>query len=404
MWVSYANAWNFTVMTARSRRFESPDYWILALVGILSIIGVLMVFSSSGINPDDPTYLINRHIQMLVVGCVGLFITMSVPYTRWRRYSVLGIFVALILLALVLVGPSFIAQEVNGAKRWLSIGDLPISLQPSEFAKLAFILYLSDWCSTKGEKVRDFSNGLLPFGIVLGLLCALVFLEPDMGTTLVIFTIGLVMYFVSGAAVRHMALGLGVALASFGIAAVAAPYRMQRLLSFQDPWKDPLGISYHAVQSLLALGSGGFTGLGLGASRQKFGWLPEQSTDAIFSVWGQEVGFLGAVLMIALFLAIAWRGYRVALRAPDGFSSLLATGITTWIIFQAMLNIGAVSGAIPFTGVPLPFISYGGSSLAITLAAVGLLLNISKYANSPIPEPPSITGSRTPKLEVRRNS
>ncbi|HYP20059.1 MAG TPA: putative lipid II flippase FtsW, partial [Chloroflexia bacterium] len=357
----------------RSRRFERPDYWILAVIGILCMIGVLMVFSSSGVDPDDPTYLISRHIQMLVIGSIALLVTMSVPYTRWRRYSVPFIILAVLLLVLVVV----IAEPINGAKRWLSFAPLPMSLQPSELAKLAFILYLADWCSTKGEKVRDFSYGLAPFGIMLGLLGGLIFIEPDMGTMLVVFAIGVTMYFVSGAAVLHMVVGLVLAGFTFLLAATAAPYRMQRLLAFQDPWTDPLGISYHSVQSLLALGSGGWTGMGLGASRQKFGWLPEQSTDAIFSVWGQEVGCIGAVLMITLFLVVAWRGYRVALAAPDGFSSLLATGITTWIIFQAMLNIGAVSGAIPFTGVPLPFISYGGSSLVITLASVGVLLNIS---------------------------
>jgi cell division protein FtsW len=384
----------------RSRRFERPDYWILAVIGILCMIGVLMVFSSSGVDADDPTYLISRHIQFLIIGSVALLVTMSVPYTRWRRYSVPFIVLAVLLLVLVVV----IAEPINGAKRWLAFGPLPVSMQPSELAKLAFILYLADWCSTKGEKVRDFSYGLAPFGIMLGLLGGLIFIEPDMGTMLVVFSIGVTMYFVSGAAVLHMAVGLVLAGFTFLLAATAAPYRMQRLLAFQDPWHDPLGVSYHSVQSLLALGSGGWTGMGLGASRQKFGWLPEQSTDAIFSVWGQEVGFIGAVLMITLFLVVAWRGYRVALAAPDGFSSLLATGITTWIIFQAMLNIGAVSGAIPFTGVPLPFISYGGSSLVITLASVGVLLNISKYANSPISETPAPTTPRLIRFAPRARS
>ena len=381
-------------MLKRSRRFERPDYWILAVVGILCLIGVLMVFSSSGVDPDNPTYLINRHAQWLLIGSAILLLTMSVPYTYWRRYSVPGMLVTVILLILVLVGPSWLSETINGAKRWLSLPGVPISLQPSELAKITFIIYLADWCSTKGEKVRDFSYGLVPFGVMLGLLGALVMMEPDMGTTLVIFAIGLTIYFVSGAAVAHMGVGLLLAGLTFGLIATAAPYRMQRLLAFQDPWHDPLGVSYHSVQSLLALGSGGWTGMGLGAGRQKFGWLPEQSTDAIFSVWGQEVGFIGAALMITLFLVVAWRGYRVALKAPDGFGQLVAAGRTTWITVQAMINIGAVSGAIPFTGVPLPFISYGGSSLVITLAAVGMLLNISRYANSPVGEAPAPTRPR----------
>jgi cell division protein FtsW len=370
-------------VSRRARRFERPDYWILALVGILCLIGVLMVFSSSGVDRDNSN-LINRHVMMLVIGAVAMLVTMSVPYARWRRYSVLGVLLAIVLLVLVLTP---LSEEINGAKRWLHFGNLPFGLQPSECAKLAFILYLADWCSTKGEKVRDFSYGLIPFGIMLGLLSVLVLMEPDMGTTLVIFSIGVVVYFVSGASILHMGLGLMVAVATFGMAAVAAPYRLQRILAFLDPWHDPTGVSYHSVQSLLALGSGGLMGQGLGASRQKFGWLPEQSTDAIFSVWGQEVGFLGAALVILLFLVVAWRGYRVARMAPDGFGALLATGISTWVIFQAMLNIGAVSGSIPFTGVPLPFVSYGGTSLVILLASVGILLNISRHVNAPVAEP-----------------
>ena len=389
-------------MLRRSRRFERPDYWILAVVGILCLIGVLMVFSSSGVDPDDPTYLINRHVQWLVVGAVVLLVTMSVPYQRWRRFSVPAIVLAILLLVLVLWGPSFISEEIKGAKRWLSPGSLPISLQPSELAKLAFILYLADWCSAKGDKVRDLSNGLLPFGIVIGLLSVLVFMEPDMGTTLVVFAIGLVVFFVSGADLRHLGFGLLLAAGTFAVAAVTASYRMQRILVFLHPWDDPQGAGFHIVQSQLAIGSGGLMGMGLGASRQKYGWLPEQSTDAIFSVWGQEVGFLGAALMILLFLVVAWRGYQVARTAPDGFSQLLATGITTWITFQAMLNIGAVTGSVPFTGVPLPFISYGGSSLVITLAAVGLLLNISKYANAPVTEPAPSRGGKILRLEPRK--
>ncbi len=382
----------------RTRRFERPDYWILASVGILCIIGVLMVFSSSGIDPTNSN-LIDKHVQWLIVGALALIVTTTVPYTRWRRYSVPFILIAAALLILV----ELVAEPVNGARRWLEFG--PFSLQPSELAKLAFVLYLADWCSTKGEKVRDFSNGLVPFGIMLGLLGGLVFFEPDMGTTLVIFAIGITMYFVAGAAIPHMLGGLALATVTFLLAALVEPYRMQRLLAFMNPW-DPaeeLGINYHTVQSLLALGSGGITGMGLGASRQKFGWLPEQSTDAIFSVWGQEVGFIGAVLMIALFLVLAWRGFRVAQMAPDGFSALLATGVTAWIAAQAMINIGAVSGAIPFTGVPLPFVSYGGSSLVITLAGVGLLLNISKSASISRPDTQPTRTQRVLRFEPRRN-
>jgi cell division protein FtsW len=256
---------------SRARRFERPDYWILAAIGILCMIGVLMVFSSSGVEEGDPTRLVTRHAMMLGIGTLSLLITMSVPYTRWRRYSVLGIVVAGLLLVAVLVLPPFFAETINGAKRWLSIGNLPFGLQPSELTKLALVIYLADWCSTKGEKVRDLTNGLVPFGIVLGTLAGLVFIEPDMGTMLVIFSIGVTIYFVSGAAMSHMIVGFLGAMIAFAIAATAAPYRMQRVLSFLDPWHDPQGVSYHSVQSLLALGSGGWTGMGLGSGRQKYG-------------------------------------------------------------------------------------------------------------------------------------
>jgi cell division protein FtsW len=305
-----------------------------------------------------------------------------------------------VLLMLVLV----IAEPVNGAKRWLDFG--PLSFQPSELVKFALVLYLADWCYSKGDQVRDLSNGLVPFGIVLGFLGGLVFIEPDMGTTLVIFAIGTTMYFVSGAAIPHLLGGFALAVLGFLMAAIAEPYRFARILSFLDPYKpgEELGSNYHILQSLMTLGSGGLTGQGLGASRGKYGWLPEQSTDAIFSVWAQEVGFVGAMLLISLFILFAWRGFRVARLAPDGFTALLATGLTTWVIAQSMINIGAVSGAIPFTGVPLPFVSYGGSSLVISLSGVGLLLNLSRYATSERPATARAGGLRVLRLNNGNNA
>lgn len=347
------------------------------MVGILCIIGVLMVFSSSGIDQEN-SHLIIKQIFALGVGAVCMFVTTSFPFERLRKFSVPLLVLSAVLLMAVLV----IAEPRNGAKRWLDFG--PLSFQPSELVKFALVLYLADWCYSKGDRVRDLTNGLVPFGIVLGFLGGLVFVEPDMGTTLVIFAIGVTMYFVAGAAIPHLLGGFALAALGFVFAALAEPYRFQRILSFLDPYNpdQALGSNYHIMQSLMTLGSGGLTGQGLGASRGKYGWLPEQSTDAIFSVWAQEVGFIGAALLISLFVVLAWRGFRVARLAPDGFTALLATGLTTWIIAQAMINIGAVSGAIPFTGVPLPFVSYGGSSLMITLSGVGLLLNLSRYATS----------------------
>lgn len=384
-------------MSSRARRFDRPDYWILALVGILCIIGVLMVFSSSGIDQDNSN-LITKHVFALVVGLVAMFVMTNFPVDQLRRYSV----PLLVLGAVLLIAVLIIAEPVNGAKRWLDFG--PLSFQPSELVKFALVLYLADWCYSKGDRVRDLTNGLVPFGIVLGFLGGLVFIEPDMGTMLVIFSIGITMYFVAGAAIPHLLGGFVLAAVGFAFAALAEPYRFQRILSFLDPFnpEKELGTNYHIFQSLITLGSGGLTGQGLGASRGKYGWLPEQSTDAIFSVWAQEVGFVGSLLLISLFVLLAWRGFRVARMAPDGFTALLATGLTTWLIAQAMINIGAVSGAIPFTGVPLPFVSYGGSSLLITLSGVGLLLNLSRYASSErVGTVPARQGLRVLKLDRR---
>jgi cell division protein FtsW len=382
-------------MSSRARRFDRPDYWILAVVGILCIIGVLMVFSSSGIDQENRN-LITKHVFSLGLGMLAMFVTMSVPYDRLRRFSVPLLAFSAVLLMLVLL----FAEPVNGAKRWLNLG--VTTFQPSELVKFALVLYLAHWCYSKGEQVRDLSNGLVPFGIVLGFLAGLVFIEPDMGTMLVIFTIGVTMYFVAGAAIPHLLGGFALAMVGFVMAALAEPYRFARILSFLDPYNpaEELGTNYHIFQSLITLGSGGLTGQGLGASRGKYGWLPEQSTDAIFSVWAQEVGFVGALLLISLFLVFAWRGFRVARLAPDGFTALLATGLTTWVIAQAMINVGAVSGAIPFTGVPLPFVSYGGSSLVITLSGVGLLLNLSRFATSERPVP-ARAGLRVLRLDRR---
>jgi cell division protein FtsW len=239
---------------------------------------------------------------------------------------------------------------------------------------------VADWLSQKGQRVRNLTMGLIPFGIVMGGLAALVMKQPDMGTTMVLMAIGVAMFFIAGAQLIQFLGGMVLAAGVFWMLMQVESYRMIRITSFLDPWSDPLGAGYHLTQSLIALGSGGVFGQGLGGGQAKFGWLPEQYTDTIFAVLGQEAGFVGTLVVIGLYLLLVWRGTRVAFRARDSYGTLLATGITVWIGAQALINIGAVSGAIPFTGVPLPFVSYGGTSLSVTLAAVGLLLNISRFA------------------------
>lgn len=376
---------------------RKPDYWILAAVVSLVLIGIVMVYSASYAEAlaerDDPSVYTLKQVQNILTGGVALLVFAIVPYNFWRRFSVPLGFTVLVALVLVIFAPEWLSPEINGAHRWLVE---PIFWQPSEVAKLVLVLYVADWLSQKGQKVRDLTMGLIPFGIVMGLIAFLVMRQPDMGTTSVLMAIGVSMFFVAGA---HMVQFLGSMVLTGGVFWVlmqVAPYRLSRFTAFLDPWSDPLGTGYHMTQSLMALGSGGVFGLGLGGGRAKFGWLPEQFTDTIFAVLGQEWGFVGAMVLMSLYALLMWRGMRVAARARDSYGTLLATGITVWLGFQALINIGSVSGSIPFTGVPLPFVSYGGTSMIMTLAAVGLLLNISRFAQG---QPIAIVSAPAPAAD-----
>jgi cell division protein FtsW len=257
----------------------------------------------------------------------------------------------------------------------------PISFQPSEVMKLAIILYLAAWFSERGKKWNaDTFEGLVPFLAVIGLVSFLIYQQPDAGTLGLIYLISIAMFFASGARLAHIFGLITAGLLGLAFLIKVAPYRLQRFLVFLNPDYDPLGHGYQLNQALYALGSGGILGLGLGQSRQKFNYLPEPVTDSIFAVLGEELGFIGTTLLITAFLLIAWRGLRIARRAPDEFGRLIAIGIVSWIFIQAFVNMAAISGAIPLTGIPLPFVSYGGTSLAVLLSGVGILLNISKQA------------------------
>ncbi len=370
--------------TVRPRFIDAGpiDKWILAPVVGLVALGTVMIYSSSFVgaymNGLSPNYFLIRHLIWLCIGSLALFVTSKINYQYWRRYSVPLMIVALLALAFVVFAPKSIAPEINGAHRWIRLG--PLSAQPSEFAKIVFIIYAADWLSQKGEKVRNLWYGLIPFGIILGFIIGLIMLEPDMGTSIVFAMIGGVMLFCAGAKIMQLLAGAALAFAAFLVLIIEESYRLNRLTIFLDPWKDPNGLGFHPIQSLFTLGSGGLIGEGLGASRQKFGWLPEAHTDSIMAVIGDELGFVGAVFVLILIIVVAVHGFRTALRSPDAFGSLMATGITTWIVFQSFLNVGVVTLTVPFTGVPMPFISFGGSSLVVLMSAVGILLNLSKYA------------------------
>jgi cell division protein FtsW len=365
----------------------------------LCALGTLMIYSVTSTQGfqhyGSPSYYLLNHLQWLLVGALALFVCSRIDYRFWRRMSVPIMLIALIALAAVLFAPESISPHIKGASRWLRFG--PLQGQPSEFAKLAFIIYAADWLSQKGETVRNLWYGLVPFGIILGLLVGLIMLEPDMGTSLIFIAIGGTMFFVAGADLLQF-LGSGVlAVAALSGLIAVESYRMQRLTIFLNPWRDPQGDGYQPIQALLALGSGGLAGLGLGVGRQKFGWLPEARTDSIMAVVGEELGFAGTVLVLALVLLVAVRGYRVAMRSPEPFGALLATGVTGWIVFQSLLNIAVITLTVPFTGIPMPFISFGGTSLVVLLAAVGILLNVSRHMREPEP-----SEQRTSRVRARR--
>ena len=370
------------VMSLRAKVSEGqPDRLLLAAVGVLIMVGLQMVYSSSFgyalTAYNDAGYLALRQALWALVGFALLLVFSRVDYHIWRDLSLIGM--AISVLALIAVHLPMVGVSSYGATRWLRLGPLP-PIQPSEFIKLPMVIYVSAWLTGRGDKLRNFSAGLAPFVVLMGLVGGLIMLQPDLGTTVVILLTGGALFFIAGASLRHLLILVAIAAVAGLLLVLGAEYRSGRIESFLDPWKDPQGKGFHIIQSLVALGSGGFWGLGLGASRQKFFYVPGSHTDAIFAIIGEELGFIGVVGVMALFAFLLYRGFRLAFRAPDQFGVLLASGITFWFAFQVVINIGGITRSIPFTGIPLPFLSYGGSALAISLAAVGILINISKQS------------------------
>jgi cell division protein FtsW len=370
---------NRTPVRSRSgavrRERHDADYVILVVVIALAALGILMVYSSSALKgylADDDTFAtVGPQIQWAVLGIVAMLVMMRVDYRYLRLASVPLYVVAVALLVLVFV-PEF-NIVVGGSARWLKIGPLP-AIHPAEIAKLALVVYLAHWFAKRGTRVGSFWSGTIPFLAITLPVAFLVFREPDLGTTMVITLTAFTMFFVAGANLVH----LGV-MAVTGLTAVFAlglrGYQMDRVRVWLDPWSDRLGDGFHTIQGLLALGMGGLFGTGLGESRV---FVPNAFNDFIFAEIGQEFGFIGAAVVIMLFVVLAYSGIRVALAAPDTFGALLAAGITGWLCIQALINIGVVVTLFPITGITLPFISAGGSSLIISFAAVGILLSISR--------------------------
>ena len=355
------------------------SYWgLLALVGVLLVIGLVMVLSSSSVQAlrvnGSAWYYFQRQVMWVVLGVGAMVVASRIDYRSWMRWSTPLLVVTLALLVLVLV-PG-VGITVSGSTRWLGAGQLRV--QPSEFAKLALLVAGAVLLARFPDDVDDPRRTIRPVLAVAAPVAGLVMLQPDMGTTLVIGAIVLALLFVAGVALLRMGKLLGLAALGSLFLGLVEPYRRDRILAFLHPWDDPMGIGYQTIQGRIALAEGRLAGLGLGASRAKWGFLPNAHTDFIFAIIGDEVGLVGTLAVVALFVAFTVVGVRVALMAPDRFGMLLAAGITTWVAAQAFINIGAVVGILPITGVPLPFVSFGGSSLVLLMGAVGILLNIAR--------------------------
>jgi cell division protein FtsW len=352
---------------------------LFIIVMVLSLLGVVMVLSASAASALDATgsswYTFERHVMWLSVGLVAMFITLRVDYRRWRHFAT-PVLMASIALLIVVLMPG-VGLTRNGSTRGLGYGSLTI--QPAEFAKLALVLFVADLLARPHRASDDLRAVLRPVLILTGVLALLLMRQPNLGTTIVIVGIALGMLFAAGAPLRSLLSWTGVAITLASFMAFFADYRRERLLGFLDPWSRRDSEGLQTVQSLASIADGRITGVGLGASRGKWGYLPFAHTDFIFSIIGEELGLIGTITVVGLFAALAFVGFAVALNAPDRFGMLLALGITIWLVGQAFINIGVALGLLPVTGLPLPFLSFGGSSLVVTLAACGMLMSVARH-------------------------
>ena len=345
-------------MTPSNSNPHEPDYGFFLLAILLSILGLAMITSASAVFSfdrfgDNYYFLKHQFFYGVIPGIILLLVASKIKYTIWQKLALPFLFLTIILLVAVFI-PG-IGFGYGGARRWIHIGSF--SLQPAEICKLTFIIYLAALLTKKGKSIKDFSLSFIPFVILIGVIGFLIMREPDMGTAVVIGISSFIMYFVAGVPLWQLFL-LGVTGGFVGWLLIKiAPYRMARLTVFLHPEIDPQGIGYQINQALLAIGSGGIFGLGFGHSRQKYLYLPEPAGDSIFAILGEELGLIGCLMLIILFLVFAYKGLKISQNAPDTFSKLLTVGITSWITFQVFINISAMIGLIPLTGIPLPFIS-----------------------------------------------
>ena len=389
-----------TVERSKAKAKGRYDWGLLSVVSILLSLGVVMVFSASyprGMEGfGDPYYFVFRQVVWLVIGVAALIVTARIPYTLWDRWSIPIMGVALLsLLAVIIIG-----AERFGATRTYYNG----SIQPSEPAKIAIIVYVSAWLTSKGRRIRDARAGLLPFGVLMGIVAVLIVLQPEISTAVLIVATAAIMLFVAGADMKQLALVGVIATGTFLMVIQYSSYAGDRIQRYLDSMGNPLASDeWQVSQGVQALMRGGLFGTGLGNGQaQQTGYLPVSWSDNIYGVIGEELGLLGALFVILLFALLAWRGLRIALRSPDNFGMLLATGITTILILQALLNTAVIVAAAPPTGVTLPFVSYGGSSLVASLAGIGILLSISRFSVESTARAPQLGRYSYERVDLRR--
>ncbi|WP_280769080.1 stage V sporulation protein E [Salipaludibacillus daqingensis] len=357
----------------------TPDFVLTVVTFVLVIIGSVMVYSASAAwgeyRFEDPYFFLKRQLFFVVIGFISMFFMMQVDYWRLKKVSNSVLIICFILLIVVLIPGVGLVR--GGAQSWLGVG--AFSIQPSEFMKLAMILFLAKYIAKNQKYITTWRRGLIPIFSLIFLAFGLIMLQPDLGTGAVMVLTCVILIFVAGAKLSHFYFLGAIGLAGLVALIISAPYRLERITSFLNPWQDPLGSGFQIIQSLFAIGPGGVLGLGLGHSRQKYFYLPEPQTDFIFAILAEELGFLGGSFVLVCFAILLWRGLRIAIHAPDLYGTLFATGIISMIAIQVMINIGVVIGLMPVTGITLPLLSYGGSSLTLMLTTIGILLNISRH-------------------------
>lgn len=359
---------------------KSIDYTLLCAILVLLFIGIVMVYSASSYyalyqkDVYNTEFYFYKEITWSIVGVIGMFITMSIDYHYYKKWTPWLVLITLVFLVLVL----FVGSNINGAVRWIRLG--PLSFQPSELAKYVVVLYLALLIDKRKGKITKFKEGTIFYLAVAGVFAGLILLEHNLSITAIVMMVAFIMILVGGAKISHLFSLVPVGLVA-GIALIfTQSYRLKRLTSFLNPWADTSGDSYQLVQSLYALGSGGIFGVGIGNSRQKALFMPEPHNDFIFSIIGEELGLIGCIIIISIFMFIVIKGTSIAIKSRDNYGFLLAVGIISVIAIQAIINIAVVTGSMPVTGVPMPFISYGGTSLVFNLGAMGILLNISRQS------------------------